>query len=218
MHLRHRLAPLAMLTVAAVVVTGCAGADTADTTAAATDGSGPEPTALQTSGTAESTSPAETDVTAEPGSIAEFNETDVSFAAHMLPHHMRGVSMAELAVAKSDNPEVEALAQSIIETQSAEIETLQGFLDTFGAEPAETAPQVMPLNDRKRAELEAATGVAFDRMFLTMMSTHHASGVVQAETELAGGQYRAAQDLAGAIRTTQLEEIAQMNEMVMSLG
>jgi len=50
----------------------------------------------------------------------------------MIPHHQAGVAMAEYALANATDPQVQNLAQRIVEAQTAEIKALQDMLDDRG--------------------------------------------------------------------------------------
>ncbi len=52
---------------------------------------------------------------------------DKEFIEQMIPHHEMGVMMAQMVLARSDRPEIQELARSIIETQTAEIEQMQDW-------------------------------------------------------------------------------------------
>lgn len=52
-------------------------------------------------------------------------EFDLRFINAMIPHHQAAIIMAEDALGKSDNPEIQALAQNVITTQQAEIDQLE---------------------------------------------------------------------------------------------
>lgn len=151
-------------------------------------------------------------------SEADFNDTDATFAAQMIPHHEHAVEMANLAVKKSPSTEVRDLAQGIIETQMQEISQLQGFLDTFGADVEQAPAEVAALNEGTIAELEAASGPEFDQLFLKAMSAHHSSAVDMAGLEINGGDYDQAVSLAESIKATQIEEIGEMNRLLASAG
>ena len=56
-------------------------------------------------------------------------DPDVDFAAGMIPHHEAAVAMAELLLEHGEDPELRAMAEAIIETQTAEIEMLQAWLE-----------------------------------------------------------------------------------------
>ena len=52
---------------------------------------------------------------------------DQEFIGQMIPHHQMGVMMARMVLARTDRPEIEQLAQSIIETQTNEIELMRDW-------------------------------------------------------------------------------------------
>jgi uncharacterized protein (DUF305 family) len=52
---------------------------------------------------------------------------DKEFIQQMIPHHQMGVMMAQMVLARSDRPEIQELARSIINTQRAEIEQMQAW-------------------------------------------------------------------------------------------
>lgn len=64
-------------------------------------------------------------------------EADRLFLQLMIPHHEAAVPMAEAAVERSDNPDVEALAEGIIAAQKGEIEVMKDLLEERGAEAPE---------------------------------------------------------------------------------
>lgn len=152
------------------------------------------------------------------GDEEDFNQTDATFAAQMLPHHEHAVEMANLATSKSSDPGVTALAEGILETQEQEISELEGYLEVFGEEPAAPAAEVMALNEGIISELEAASGPAFDELFLKEMSAHHSSAADMSGIEIAGGEYEEAVALAESIETTQLEEIGEMQELMAAVA
>jgi uncharacterized protein (DUF305 family) len=151
-------------------------------------------------------------------SEADFNGTDVSFAAMMVPHHEHGVGMAKLAIEKASDPKVRDLAERIAATQEEEIGELKGYLETFGEKPATPPAPAVALMEGGAAKLEAASGAEFDRMFLEMMSAHHASAVQMAQMEIAGGGFADAKQLAESITATQLEEISEMRGLMAVVG
>lgn len=62
-------------------------------------------------------------------------EADVLFIQLMIPHHRSGVEMANAIHAYSNQPEVIALAQAIINSQANEINLMQTLLAEKGFEP-----------------------------------------------------------------------------------
>jgi uncharacterized protein (DUF305 family) len=59
-------------------------------------------------------------------------DPDVDFILGMIPHHQGAVEMAEYVLQHGQDPEVRALAQSIIDSQEAEIVMMQEWLKARG--------------------------------------------------------------------------------------
>ena len=76
----------------------------------------------------------------------------------------------------------------------------------------------MGMSQEDMAALEAASGTEFDRLFLEQMTVHHQGAVDMAKTEQAEGSNPQAIELAGAIVTSQTAEIAEMGDLLASLG
>ena len=142
---------------------------------------------------------------------AEGAETDAAFAAAMIPHHESAIVMAELARAQAQHPEVERLAEDIIETQSAEIEELEAIIDRVGSgDPSALGvPEEMSGMHVDIDALEQAR--PFDRAFIDEMVVHHEGAIQMAEAELVSGSDDEALALADEIIAAQSREIEQMN-------
>ncbi|MBM6544844.1 DUF305 domain-containing protein [Janibacter sp. YIM B02568] len=65
----------------------------------------------------------------------EGQEAEVFFLQLMIRHHQGGVPMAEAAVDSASEPEVSRLAQTIIDSQGVEMETMTTMLQERDAEP-----------------------------------------------------------------------------------
>ncbi|MDG5803972.1 DUF305 domain-containing protein [Streptomyces ossamyceticus] len=151
------------------------------------------------------------------------NKADVGFAEEMIQHHRQAVDMAELADGRAASPEVEELATKIKGAQDPEIETMSGWLTAWGEKVPEDMAGMdhdmasgMPgmMSAKDMADLEKASGAAFDEKFLKLMVEHHEGAVEMAETEKAEGKYGPAIDLAEDVITAQTAEIEQMNKML----
>ncbi len=155
------------------------------------------------------------------------NDQDVSFAEEMIQHHRQAVEMADLATDRASSQEVKALATKIKGAQDPEIETMSGWLTSWGEEvPADMSgmeghdmgdmssdmPGMMSSEDMDM--LEKASGAEFDKMFLEMMVKHHEGAVEMAKTQKADGKYGPAVKLADDVITAQTAEIEQMNKML----
>ncbi|MDP9486387.1 MAG: DUF305 domain-containing protein [Actinomycetota bacterium] len=70
------------------------------------------------------------------GSMQEMmggDATDEMFLRMMIPHHQMAVDMAEKALEEAEHPELEELARTIRDEQSAEIELMRGYLEEIEA-------------------------------------------------------------------------------------
>jgi uncharacterized protein (DUF305 family) len=134
-----------------------------------------------------------------------------SFLEQMVPHHDSAVAMANMALEKSQRPEIRRVAQEIVSAQEREIAQMRAWhREWFGEEltPSETGPHAA----MDMAELETATGDAFDAAFLEAMIPHHASAITMAEQVLQGSPRDAVRTVADDIISAQAAEIGQMQE------
>ena len=73
------------------------------------------------------------------------------------------------------------------------------------------------MTDQQMQQLTAASGTAFDAMFLEMMIAHHQGAIEMADTEIADGSNPDALALAGSIKTSQTAEITEMQQLLQTL-
>lgn len=149
------------------------------------------------------------------------NDADVAFAQEMIPHHRQATEMAALAPSRTDTTDVLDLAEQISAAQDPEIETMTGWLESWGEEaPADmgsmSGMESMPgmMSEDQMAQLKAAQGADFDRLFLTMMVEHHEGAIDMAAAEQEDGQNAEAIALAQKIEADQTAEISTMRELL----
>ena len=63
----------------------------------------------------------------DPEQLAHSEPFDRAFIDAMIPHHRSAIEMAQVAYQESDNPEIEALAEGIVEAQMREITQMEGW-------------------------------------------------------------------------------------------
>lgn len=157
-----------------------------------------------------------------------YTTADVDFMRGMIHHHAQALVMGRMAPDNGASPGVSRLAARIINGQRDEIETMQRWLRDRGEEvprpEATGGPGIhdmghMPgmLSDEELANLEAARGEEFDRLFLIYMIDHHQGAITMVDELLANEG--AARDqtvfrLASDIAADQAAEIDRMQSML----
>ncbi|OFJ54592.1 DUF305 domain-containing protein [Mycolicibacterium grossiae] len=180
------------------------------------------------------TSAASAPSTSSGQSAQAHNDADVAFAQGMIPHHQQAVEMSDMLLGKQGiDPKVVTLANQIKAAQGPEIEKMQGWLTDWGVPttPSPGMPNMsgMPGHDmsgmggggmmsqQDMAALQNAQGAEASRLFLTQMIEHHKGAITMARTEVDGGQFPAATEMARSIITSQQQEIDSMNAMLAAM-
>lgn len=180
---------------------------------------------LLLAGCSSTATPADPAATASETVAAPFNDSDVTFAQMMVVHHEGAIEMADLAVERGTNPEVQALGKAISAAQGPEIEQMTSWLESWG-EP--TADDMMDMDGMDHggmdmdgmdqagamADLDSLSGTEFDRRFLELMTAHHQGAIEMSEQELANGENADALALARRIIDAQNAEIVEMTNML----
>ncbi len=158
------------------------------------------------------------------GAGDDHNAADVTFATAMIPHHAQGMAMAKLAATRSGSSKLTQLAVQISAEQPPEIYQMQSLLADWGspAAPADGTSGMagMPgmglgmMTDAQLAQLTAATGPAFDRLFLQRMSAHDQGGIALARTERADGGNADATTLAQNIDDAQEYAVPLLQQLL----
>jgi uncharacterized protein (DUF305 family) len=166
-------------------------------------------------------------VPATKGTVTPPGAADIRFVQMMVPHHEQALEMAALAPGQAANAKVKALADRIDAAQTAEISAMQSWLRQHarqaqgghhggghGSDPA--APMQMPgmATPQQMAQLKAATGTNFDRLFLTLMITHHQGALTMAKEEFAKGTDVLIREMAQEVFVTQTAEINRMRALL----
>ena len=146
---------------------------------------------------------------------------DVQFMQGMIAHHAQALEMTELLKARTRSDDMRRLAQRIEVSQADEIEMMREWLEGRGAEvPGEHAHHaggavLMPgmLTAEEMQRLAAATGPAFDKLFLEYMIRHHEGALVMVKDLFArpgAGQESDIHAFASDVDADQRMEIARM--------
>jgi uncharacterized protein (DUF305 family) len=111
-------------------------------------------------------------------------QADVDFMQGMIHHHAQALVMTSMVRDRSASRDIPILARRIEVSQEAEVETMERWLRQRGKEPPDAEDHendhggggdLMPgmVGHEKLAQLAAADGRRFDRMFLEYMIRHH---------------------------------------------
>ena len=153
---------------------------------------------------------------------------DVKFMQGMIGHHAQAVEMTSLLKTRTRSAEMRKLGERIEVSQEDEMKMMREGLAAQGATvPGEHAHHaagapLMPgmLTAQELARLTAASGEAFDRLFLAFMIKHHEGALVMVKELFATPG--AAQDadiyaFASDVNADQRMEIARMAAMLKEL-
>jgi uncharacterized protein (DUF305 family) len=165
------------------------------------------------------------------------DSVDAGFSRDMAVHHLQGVEMANLALERSEDPEVRQLAFDISSTQTNQAGRMQGWLSLWGIPPTGGEPMAWMAGDTEHshtisenglmpgmateaelAELRSLSGTDFDVEFLRLMIRHHQGGLGMAEYAAEHAEVPAVARLARTIAETQTAETGTMTDMLAARG
>lgn len=162
-----------------------------------------------------------------------YTDADVEFMTGMIHHHAQALVMARMAPTHGASATIQTLTGRIINGQNDEIAIMQRWLRDRGQpvpDPEEMGGHAMHggghalmpgmLTAEQLAELDAARGQDFDRLFLTFMIQHH-QGALTMVNQLFD-TYGAAQGdaifkIASDIGADQTSEIDRMQTMLRAM-
>jgi uncharacterized protein (DUF305 family) len=160
---------------------------------------------------------------------------DIHFMTGMIGHHAQAVKIAGWAASHSASSSIQTLAARIIVSQNDEIRFMQNWLRDHGqpvptvdtasahmAMPGMDHGEMMPgmLTPEQLAQLDAARGKEFDRLFLTFMMQHH-RGAITMVNQLIESPGAAQDDVVfkfiSDVNADQTTEIDRMGTMLLTL-
>jgi uncharacterized protein (DUF305 family) len=132
-------------------------------------------------------------------------DSESEYLAEMTAHHQEAVEAAG-ELARSERPEMRAFGESIVRTQTAQIEQMTEWLAEWYPEQSLDVDYEPMMRD-----LSSLDGARLDRTFLQDMVGHHMMAVMMSMRLLAqGADHDQVADLAWTIRDEQHAEIIQM--------
>ncbi|GII63949.1 lipoprotein [Sphaerisporangium krabiense] len=209
-----RAVSLIAVTAVALAVAGCSGGPApVPTSTAPVIAPGRPGEAARTLGPSEA-------LTAVPSPTA--GAADVLFMQNMIIHHRQALDMSTGAAARAGSDQVKRLAARITATQGPEIRAMtRWLLDQGQSVPdARTAHPGMPgmATPEQLAELRAASGADFDRLYLRLMIAHHMGALTMVSDVLAKGSHVQVQEMAEDISVSQTAEVNRMRRLQAAEG
>ena len=151
----------------------------------------------------------------------DLSSEDVMFLQMMIPHHQQAIDISDLALTKSADSELLALAKNIRDEQAAEIVTMKAWLDAAGAdlEMDHGASHSMNgmLSDSELAALDKATGKSFDVLWLKAMTGHH-TGAIDMATMIENAKSAEIKSFSEGIVASQSAQNKAMAAMIKRIG
>ena len=146
---------------------------------------------------------------------SDFSGVDIMFAQMMIPHHQQAIDMSALAESRALSPEVKALASKISAEQGPEIEQMRAWLKAANA-PTEMGHQMSMdgmLSDAELERLTNASGAEFDELFILGMIAHH-EGAIEMAQMVVDSKNLEARELGETIIKMQTLEIAELKALL----
>jgi uncharacterized protein (DUF305 family) len=131
---------------------------------------------------------------------------DAQFIDGMIVHHQGAIDMAKEAQTQATKPEIKALAEAILKTQSSEIDQLKGWRNTWYPDLKDTGGMSMDMGPMAVAKGDAL----YDLRFIDAMIPHHEGAIAMAKDAKAKSERAEIKTLADAIIAAQTAEIEQM--------
>ena len=130
----------------------------------------------------------------------------------MIPHHDDAIAMAELALERTERPEIRQLAEDIRRSQTAEnAQMLDWYREWFGGAPDIGGGVGMGMGMMSETDMGALESAPdFDKEFLEQMIPHHEMAVMMIRTVGNGGGRQELRELADSMRRAQGREIELM--------
>lgn len=158
--------------------------------------------------------------------MAGMTDTDLMFIDMMIVHHQGAIRMAEVALQRAEHQELKDFANSIITTQTAEIEQMQAWRDAWYPDAPVTTADSMASSDMGGSMMDGMAdpmmdGNAmldvlcsatsdFDLVFIDLMTSHHNDAVIMANHAMGSSTHDEMGSFLQGIIDTQSAEIEQM--------
>jgi len=156
-----------------------------------------------------------------------YTASDAQFMEDMIPHHQQALEMSQLAPNRTNSPEILEIAGKIEAAQGDEIGFMEQWLTNRGESvernQGHASHHTMKgmATEAQMTALAAASGVEFDRQFLSLMIAHHEGAIdmVEALMEQPGSAYDPTLfEFTTDVSNDQSKEIELMHGLLLGLS
>lgn len=143
---------------------------------------------------------------------------DLHYIDMMIEHHQMGIDMAKMAQNKASHAELKAFAMKMADDQQKDTDQLQKWRDEWYAGKPKSDHMNMPgmsgmkMPQMDMSKLEAASGNAFDVMFIDMMVPHHQMAIDMSKDAPKKAQHASLKAFARTTIGKQQKEKAQLSK------
>lgn len=171
-------------------------------------------------------------VQAQPQNPGSSQMSDMSYDLHFIDmiamHHRQGIAMGRMAERKGSTPALRAFAKKTADEQEKELLELKKHRDHWyaGAPEMDHSQMMAQMHQTPGmsghanmdmqgdiAKLQAATGKAFDRLFLDMMIPHHQMAIDMSKEAVTKAEHAEIKEMARLGIIKQHKEIAEMKRL-----
>lgn len=157
------------------------------------------------------------------------SDVDLEYIDLMIMHHRDGIEMARLAETKAETAEVKEFAGRVIADQEKDIAELQARREQLypGEEEADginlknkrmSVGEMKKMAEADMKKLEAASGKAFDHLFLDTLTRHHQMAIEMSNTQITKGDSAELKKFSRETIAKQNKEIGEMAAMMKKVG
>jgi uncharacterized protein (DUF305 family) len=148
-----------------------------------------------------------------------YNQTDVTFATELIPHHRQSLQMVRMVEQRGVDPKLKGFAAQLRVTQAVEIESMLSWLRDWdvavpSGDPSAGTGQPGTVTAADLAALQGSSGPDFERQWLRLMIRQHEDAIAIAEVENAEGEYPYAVALANTVMVGQASQVRTMELML----
>ncbi|MCQ3972051.1 MAG: DUF305 domain-containing protein [Anaerolineae bacterium] len=178
---------------------------------------------------ATSEAPVAANPTAEPAAGEMVAEFDQMFIDMMVPHHQSAIEMAQIMQQQGENPELKAMAESMIQSQQAEIDQLRQWRQQWygssetpsmaqmpmlpGMSQMEHTGEMMTMDMTSEIERVRNAPKPIDATFIEAMMKHHQMAIEAATIAEQQAAHQEIKDTARNIIQEQQGEISELSRI-----